>query len=205
MRSKVHSSEGRQVDGSARRSSRALAGVTALVLVGAALLGGCSARPGVAAVVGDRTISQSELETAQKDLLTVVAKADASNVLSALVAAPFFIDAAAENGVGVSADEARAAIEKEQVSAQASAGSDAGAPATVVTPVPLGDDAVQIIQFSMALDKIRTLSDADTIITGVTDKIAATHLDVNPRYGQMDPGTGSITPLALPWIVAPKA
>lgn len=164
-----------------------------VALAAVLVLGGCSASPGAAAVAGDRTISQDDLERTQRDLGTVIESPGASAVLMAMVVAPLFIEAAADNGVGVSEEDARTLITQSAVAAG-------------IDPVPeLGDGAVEVIRFTLAKQEIDGLPDAADVIAGVDQQIVDLHVEVNPRYGDLNLETQRIEPLALPWIVAPTA
>src|SRR5690554_3919832 len=95
----AHDEEDDQVR-SVRRS-----GAIAAVLV-AGLLAGCSEQPGVAAVVGDRTITQDELDTASAELTPILNTVDQNALLLALVLGTEVLPTAEEHGVAVSAEAA---------------------------------------------------------------------------------------------------
>ena len=174
---------------------RARRRVAAVLLAGAAVttLVGCSARPGVAAVVDDRTITQDDVSATQQDLRVLIPDLDAGSVVSAMVAAPYYIDAAAQNGVGVSSEEAREFLELNLDARQAE---DAASGA----PAEMGDGAVEVIRFTLAAQNIETLPDAQQILQGVSEQIGEADLEINPRYGELD-AFGEIVPIALPWLV----
>lgn len=177
--------------GRRRPTARATAVATALGLVLG--LAGCTAAPGIAAVAGDRTITQAELVRTQEDLSLLIEAPDAASVLYAMTIAPFYIEAAADNGVGVSLEEARAAM------AQNAANKG-------IENLPaLGDGAVDVFRSAMAAQNITALPDAEEILAGAQQEIAELDLDVNPRYGTVDTRTGQVAPLTLPWIVTPGA
>lgn len=160
-------------------------------LTGAAVLAGCSAAPGVAARTDDRTISQARLEQTQRDLSTVVADPQAGPVLLMLVVAPIYIEAAAENGVGVSEDQARAVIEQNAVQAG-------------LDPVPeFGEGAVEVVRFTMAAQAVQGLEDGGAeVFADIQQQVDDLDLDINPRYGELDLTQMSITRQPLPWIVS---
>jgi len=162
-------------------------------LVGLGLLGGalvgCSVSPGDAAVVAGRHISQDYLDATARDLRPLLSDPSPSSVLSVLVVAPTFIDAAAEQGVGSSPDEAMALLEQ----SAAAAGLD---------PVPaFGDGAVEIALFSLAMQDLQALDDGADVVAQIQALAAGLDVTVNPRYGVMDPATGQISPTTPDWIV----
>jgi hypothetical protein len=161
-----------------------------IALVVAMTIGGCSVSPGAAAVVDGRRISQAQLEDAHADFSTIAPEAQPAQVLVAMIVAPLFIDAAVENGVGVSSQEARTFIEQNATAA----GVD---PAT-----EFGDGIVQIVRFTMAAQRLQTLGNGTEILNEVAASVEDMDIDVNPRYGELDTSTGSIVPLAQPWIVS---
>lgn len=165
---------------------RTAAGVA---LVVALTVGGCSVSPGAAAVVEGRPISQSELEETHADFRRLVPEADAGQVLVAMIVAPLFIDAAADNGVGVSAQQAAAFIQERA----AATGGDPSA--------EYSDGVLEIIQFSLAAQNLQSLPEGGEILTDVATSVEEMDIDINPRYGELDTASGSIVPLARPWIV----
>ncbi|NTW38746.1 MAG: hypothetical protein HGA44_02490 [Cellulomonadaceae bacterium] len=168
-----------------QRTSKVVVGALALT----ALLSACSSSPGAAAIVGDRTITQSELERAQTELAPLLSDSSPSSVLSVLLVAPLYVDAAAENGVGVSTEEARTLLE----TSATSAGMD---------PVPaFGEGAIEIARFSLAAQALQGLDNGADLVAEIQEQVAALDVTVNPRYGEMDPATGVISATTLPWIV----
>ena len=156
----------------------------------ALVLAGCSGSPGLA-VAGDRTITQAELVRTQEDLAQLIEVPEAGTVLWAMTIAPVFIGAAADNGVGVSMEDAREAM------AQNAANKG-------LEEVPaFGDSAVTVFRMAMSAQAIGAHPDAAAIQAQAAAEIADLDLDVNPRYGELDTQTGQVTPLTLPWIVAP--
>jgi len=168
--------------------------IAVVALVGAAgILAGCSVSPGDAAVVGDRRISQAYLEQATTELAPLLSNPEPASVLSVLVVAPTFIDAAAEHGVGVSADEARTLLEESAVSAG-------------IDPVPaFGEAALEVALFSLSLQNLQGLPDGDVVVAEVQAASAELDVDVNPRYGSLDPATGQISATTPDWIVPAAA
>lgn len=156
-------------------------------LVGAVLVAvtaGCSAHPGTAAVVDGRTIGQDYLEDASADL-----GQPPGTALSLLIAAPYFIAVAAEHGVGVTAADARAALE-EAMAAQGD------------TTTTFGDGAVEVMQMALSAQALSLLPDGDRILSETDQVVLALDMDINPRYGEMDRTTGLVARAPLPWIVS---
>lgn len=170
------------------RSARTVLGATAATVTVAAALAGCSAQPGTAAVVDGRTITQSQLEDTHADLAPVLEGLDVRTTLVTMIVAPFFIEAAEENGVGVSADQAEATAR--QSAEQAGTAYQ-----------PLGEDALEVVRFTMAAQQLQTLPDGAEVLSDVEEQIFAADLDVNPRYGDLDEETGQLVRAPLPWIV----
>ncbi|MCL3861302.1 SurA N-terminal domain-containing protein [Actinotalea sp. K2] len=176
---------------SGTRSPRAAVRAALAVAVGAALLAGCASQPGAAAVVDGRSITQAELNRTATELAPLITGTDIRVVLSALISAPSFIDAAAEHGVGVSVAETRALMDEAAVRTGA----------TEVTD--WGDGSVALVRFTLASQSLQGLPDAATVVAEVNEQVRGLDVQVNPRYGALDRTTGAITPVALPWITAP--
>ena len=162
-------------------------------LVGLGLLGGvlagCSVYPGDAAVVSGRHISQDYLEATSRDLAPLLTDPSPSSVLSVLVVAPSFIDAAAEQGVASSPAEALALLEESAVAAG-------------IDPVPeFGEGAIEIALFSLAMQNLQGLDDGTDVVAQIQTLTSELDVTINPRYGVMDPATGQISPTAPDWIV----
>ena len=162
-------------------SSRRVAG--AAVVLAIALSAGCTAHPGVAAVVDGRTITQDYLEDASADL-----QKDPAWTLSLLVAAPYYIEVAEDNGVAVSTQEARTAFEE--------ALADAGK-ATAIS-----DGAVEVMRLVLATQAVSDLPHGAGILSETEARVLELDMEINPRYGDVDPATGEIARTTSPWIVS---
>lgn len=152
--------------------------------LGVVLATGCSAHPGVAASVDGRTISQAYLDATYGDIGH--ANLDKSTTLVLLIAAPYFIEAAAEHGVGVSEAEGLAAAEE-------------GLAGRGI--VAISDGTVEFFRLQMALQNLQNVPGGAETIGEVETHVLALDMDINPRYGELDPTTGMISPASLPWIV----
>lgn len=159
-----------------RRGVIAVAGVAF-----AALLAGCSAHPGTAAIVDGRAIGQDYLDEAYEDANAQGIVIDKPTMLVLIIAAPYFVEAADANGVGVSAGEARAAAETLTEDA--------------------GGGFVEFLRLQLALQNLRNLPDGDAVIVEVDERVRAMEMDINPRYGEFDPATAEIARAPLPWII----
>lgn len=156
-------------------------------LLAVAVLAGCSVRPGAAAVVDGRVISQDELAGAYEELGPLLGgQSSPAELLTWLVVEPIVVQAAEDNGVGVSVDETRKALES-------------AATADGVSEAPsYGDAAVTAARFSLAYGALQKLPNASDVLRGVTDQIAKQDVVINPLYGTWD--AGNITPSTFPWI-----
>lgn len=161
--------------------------------VATALVGGCSVQPGTAMQADGRTVSQAEVSTAAEQLSLVLVGAEPTTVLVALIAAPYFIDAAEENGVGVSTTQARQRMDE--------VAGGAGA-----TDLPdWSEESVDVVRFSLSAQALQTLPDGAEVIATVAEEVLDADVVVNPRYGEFSQETGAIEPLDLPWIGGPAA
>lgn len=177
------------------RSKARTSVVVTAVVAGAALLGGCSPSPGTAAVVGDRTITRAAVEQTVADLTVLDPATEGRAVLVRAILAPYLIDAAAENGVGVSEDEIRTVLDDLAVSVG-------------VTQIPdWSAGTIDDIRSRTALTDLQELPDAGEILAGVAEEILAADIDINPRYGELTAGTLEIREAVPTWIVpvAPAA
>lgn len=148
------------------------------------LLSGCAGDPTVAAVVDGRTITRAEVDDAVDDL-SAGGEVAAADVLWTLAIAPAYIDAAEQEGMGVSSEDARS-----QLGAGQGAGGADGTVAESTVQIARGILSAQALQQS-----------APEALGAVNDEIAAMTFDVNPRYGEVDLETGTIVSQAAPWIV----
>ncbi|MBO1751970.1 hypothetical protein J4G33_09160 [Actinotalea sp. BY-33] len=165
------------------RTAAAVAAATTTAM----LVAGCSTTPGAAAVVEGRTITQSTLDAAQQDLAPIFQGVDARTVLVGLIVAPYFLEAAAENGVAVSEEQAVEVVN------QGLAESGQELP-------ELSEGALEVLRFSLASQSLQQLEDAPAIISEVEAEIFEADVTINPRYGELDPETGQITAETLPWL-----
>lgn len=167
--------------------SRVRAALVASTVVLGAALTGCAAQPGTAAVVDGRTVSQDSVNSVVAELTPLLGEAIPRDVLVSLMAAPLYIEAAEESGVGVSAVEIRDQLD--QVALQVGAETE-----------EWSDSTVELVRSSFAA---QNLQGADPeAFAAVTDELLAADITVNPRYGRFDLEARQIVPVAAPWIVA---
>jgi hypothetical protein len=171
-----------------RRAAALMAG--AVVLVGA--LVGCSARPGVAAVVNGTTITTAELGTTVTDLKPVSGAVDPDAVLNVLALEPIYASVAAKHQLAVSDDDAKALLKQAY---------------TGQSGVPDSSGLLAIARFQLISQKISAAADVQAIGTEISAEIAKAKVSVNPRFGNFDAASATTSsligkPASSPWLVA---
>jgi hypothetical protein len=140
--------------------------VPAALVLGAALaLTACGPQQaGAAAIVGDRVISDQDVQTAAQETNKAVeglnTKLSSSDTLVSLILAPYVLDAAARDGHGVSDSQARQVLSK------------------LANPSPA---TLDFVKTQIAIQNL-TAADQQSIL----DKLAKEKITVNPRYGTFD-------------------
>ena len=170
--------------------------VPVLLLAGALAAGGltgCSGQPGAAAVVDGAAIPVADLQQATADLGPFFEDITQGTILMVLVVAPTFVQAAEDAGVGVSTSDAKDVLE--QTAAQAVEAGDIKARTT-----PFSDAAIEVIRFTLVQTKLTELAD-DDVSAQIAADLDDLDTEVNPRYGEADFSTWSITQITSPWIV----
>ncbi|WNB85067.1 hypothetical protein [Cellulomonas sp. ATA003] len=171
------------------------AGALALTALAA---GGCSAQqPGAAAVVEGETIEVSELHAATEELAPYLQDASPAAILVILIAEPTFDRIATENGVAVSTQQAQSLLDG------LAAGGDGAGPAGATTE--FSDASLAVARFTLLQQSLQALPDAESVLAGVTERLAELDVDVNPRYGDVDFAAGGLMPDDRPWLVADEA
>jgi hypothetical protein len=166
-----------------KRSRLAVAAVAIAVPL---LVSGCGApTAGAAAVVGDRRITEADVQRATLDIQAKLGDATPvpqSQVLFYLIAAPDVVAAANGAGVGVSLDDARAEL-----------GTALAAPSL---------PAATVWQTSKAIGNINGLpaDKADVVKAALINALRRHTVTVNPRYGTFDATKVSVVPGAENWI-----
>jgi len=169
-----------------------------ILVLGALLAGalsGCSGEAGAAAVVDGHKITVAELQATAKDLAPYLKDVSQANVLLVLIVAPTFDKAAAQEGVGVSDQQAR-----DLLASQAPKGSGKAAAPTEFSP-----GAIEVARFTLVQQQLQGLPNAAAVAKRVTKQLAALHPEVNPRYGKIDLTTGKLTSPSYPWLVTKAA
>ncbi|WP_129339723.1 hypothetical protein [Cellulomonas endophytica] len=182
------------------RGRRAAAGVRARArAAGAGLgvaavlaLGACAGQPGAAAVVDGREITSADVAEVRDQLGGVLQGVTSTNVLAVLVQEPVVTELAADRGVAVSDDEARAALTQ----AVTAAGGE----------VPeLGPASLAVGRYLVATNNLQGLEDAEGVSAELLERVAEQDVEVNPRYGSLDERNTVVAPTPVPWLVAPSA
>jgi hypothetical protein len=167
-----------------RLSTRSGGGAVVLAasLALAPLLSACSnTQAGAAAVVGDRRITVSDLQTATSEVSTIVGDPSQVNqqlVLGWLIAHPYVVQVATEQGHGVSPQDAlgyftRAKFTNAQGGTKPSEASIEAVQSAVALSLLTGQQTATPESAKKATDEV--LAD-----------LKAAHVKVNPRYGTFD-------------------
>lgn len=143
---------------------------------------------GAAAVVGDRRITNEQLQSAVTDLRE--GSPDAAQVpqldrlvLFAIIAEPYVLPAARAEGLGVAPAEAEAALPRGE------------------SP---GPDAVRALQSLIALNKLEQ-GQKQEALSAVATQLRDAGVRVSPRFGRFDPQAMTIVDAQPNWLVpAPK-
>lgn len=168
------------------RTTAALA--AALTVTGA--LGACSAQPGAAAVVDGEAIATDVLASAQEDLRPLFPGATTQDVLTILVTEPILTQVAAERGLGVSDEQARAFLDR---AAEQQLGEGAA-------DLRFGDGAVAVARYSLAVEALQGAPDAQAAADEYRQRVAEADVEVNPRFGTFEEAV--VTAPARPsWVV----
>jgi hypothetical protein len=162
---------------SARPSVRTAA-PAALVLGAAVLLSGCGAqRPGAAAIVNGRVITDADAQQVAEQISTVPGvqqKLTPGDTLVSLILAPFVIDQAEKDGKGVSEDQARTAVKE------------------IANPSPA---TLEFVRTSLAANAL-----SEQARTAVLSEVSKAKISVNPRYGTLDRKQLTLKPPAPNWM-----
>jgi hypothetical protein len=199
----------------APRLSRPRRTAVALVAAGlaAAALAGCSPdKVGSAAVIGDRTVSTDELQSAARDYLKIVPDADAGEaqraILQRMIVSAVIDEAAEEAGVSVSAgriaadrDEALDSVGGKKELVQALAQSQQP---TVLPPGMIDRWVEDRLLFNKMAEEIagRPVASQDAAVQealqqvnqNLSDVSKRIDIEISPRYGTWNPDRG-IEPL----------
>ncbi len=172
------------------RSVRRSGAIAAVLAAG--LLAGCAGQPGVAAVIGDRTVTQAQLDTATEELSPILNTVDQRALLLALVLGSEVLPAAEEQGVAVSAE---AAVDQ----------MDQVAEVAGVEPVDWSPISVEIIQVVLAGQALGMAPDGGAALQAAEEAALAQDVEISPRHGTLDRESRQVQPQQLDWIVQPEA
>lgn len=163
--------------------------VTLLGAAGAvAVLAGCAAQPGAAAVIDGRRIEMSAVQQASLELGSVLQSSTPTVVLTQLLIAPSVQQVAAEAGVAVSEEEARETA--------ATVAQNAGA-----EQVPeFSATSVEVVRTLLALQNLQQEADADAHVEAILADVAASDIQVTPRLGTWSSSPTGIVPETYPWL-----
>ena len=179
---------------------RGAAVVLAASLALTPLLGACGTQAGAAAVVGDRRITVDELQTATSEVRSIVqdpSQVTQQLVLGWLIAHPYVVQVASEQGKGVSRQDAQTFFTRSNFKTQ-----DGG-----TTP---SDSAVDAVQTAYALSLLTGQDSSPEVAKRSVDEVLAdlkaAKVTVNPRYGTFDykwdeqTATFTLSPRSPNWL-----
>lgn len=138
-------------------------------------------------VDGER-ISMSAVRAATEDLSPVLPGITPSHALYWLIIAPTFEEVGREHGLGISRDEAIAALAGLEGSTEGQ---------------EFGDEAVAVARTMLANSALGAHPDRAEIGAVIDERLMALDVEVNPRFGELDFAVG-IQPVDHPWIVTPE-
>lgn len=158
------------------RQARAVA---ACVLLGAGALSGCAPHEsGAAAIVGDRVISDADVQTATSQVNTALPNLQSrltnGTTVVSLIIAPYVLGAAASGGHAVSTTQARQAISK------------------------LANPSSATLTFVQSQLAVNQLTPAQ--VTAVLAQLKAAKIRVSPRYGTFNPKTVQLASPLPNWV-----
>ncbi|MBK8470224.1 MAG: hypothetical protein WAR57_12325 [Candidatus Phosphoribacter sp.] len=162
-----------------RLSTLAVAGATAAVL-GLGLAGcGAAGRPGNALVIDGRAVTSAEVAVATEQINSALSgdRATEGQVVNLLALAPFVLAKAAETGAWAPDNQFNSFLAK------------------ITNPTPATVEALRANSAYVVL----TAEDRAALLTDM----AKASIQVDPRYGVLDYGTGFLGQPTPEWIVTP--
>jgi hypothetical protein len=145
-----------------------------LAVVLALLVSGCGTRQsGAAAVVGDRRISVAAVQDAYQDIVPLVGQdqqISQGQILNLLILEPYLTQAAAAQGRGVSAEDARLNMKS----------------AGLEDPSKISNAALDVWRANLAnaaLQTDRPAAEIQATYQGIGKQLKSVGVHVNPRYG----------------------
>lgn len=158
-------------------------------LAAAAALGACSGTPGAAAVVDDRVITADEVQVAVEQLGGLFQGVSTQTVTSVLIQEPTITELAAENGIGVSPEQARTLLE--------SAATAGGA----ALPDDLAPSTIAVARYVQASGALQDADNAAELAQQFSERIGELDIEVNPRFGTLVGDANIDVPGLRPWVV----
>jgi len=163
-----------------------------LAVVLTLLVSGCDTREsGAAAVVGDRRISVAAVQDAYQDIVPLVGQdqqISQGQILNLLILEPYLTQAAAAEGRGVSAEDARLNMKSAGVS----------------DPSKISNSALEVWRANLANSALQTdrpTAEIQATYQGIGKQLKSVGVHVNPRYGAgLDYTDFSITPEKPNWL-----
>lgn len=172
-----------------RKSYRRVVPALGALAVVAALTACGGGRPGAAAVVGDRVVPVSAVDSATTELGDVLQGVSQSAILEVLVQEPVVTALTEDAGVALSDEQVRDALDQQV----AAAGGDADR--------EFSASSVAVMRYVLGLNALQQTADPQQLMVTLQDDLTALDVTVSPRYGT--PGDlGRITPTVYPWLVA---
>lgn len=172
-----------------RKSNRRVVAVIGAVALAGTLAACSGGQPGAAAVVGDRVISSSDVDTATRELAGLLQGVSPSAVLTVLIFEPIIAEHSSEAGLGVTDQQAAEFL------AQQAAGQD------ITLDADLSAPSITVGRYLMEITALQQSADGGAAVqAAVSEDYAAQDITVNPRFGTLDEA-GTIGATAYPWIV----
>ena len=154
-------------------------------------LGACSAHPGTAAIVGDWSVSEAELDLSSQQLSALMGQqVDAAQFLPDMSSSRAVGQVAEENGVTVSDEEVMQQFQQmgERVVARG------GQSTPVEEPTPF---LKTIVKDTLALQKLRSMGFSSEKSQELSNQISqimqSTKVEINPRYGTYNAQSNELT------------
>lgn len=153
--------------------------IAAGLVVLAGLAAGCSAHPGVAATVDGQPITMTELDEATTLSPMYQTPPTPDVVLNRLIDSRVFIDVAAENGMGVSSEEAAQFLDSLEAEDLREDGQ-------------YPDPVLDLIRLNLIHEQLQTDPNAEQFLDKVSERLEDTDVELSPRFSQWQFSADSI-------------
>lgn len=176
----------------------AAAGAALVAVLGfAPALAGCSVHPDAAAVVDGREISPAQVALATEQVAEVIVGPGGTTlpentILQFLIDAPFYLAAAEEAGVGVTAEFAADAMDENMANRG-------------LEPLAWSNESIEVARYVLVLQELSGLDDGGAAAVGAQEAMLAADVVVNPRYGVRNEETGFIDSAPPAWVVTAES